>query len=390
MTTRQRQSVDALVSLLSSLSADHSRSAGYYGNVVGAPGPNSAPRRVLSSIGFLESTQYQLVAPNATHVSRGETDRPCALIRILPYGLREDSSVLLSPVQHERRRIDAYALGNVCVQDIDTTRKTVQVIERMTGEQGPAYHFIVDRRGGIYVCATLDDTIDPASPLSIDIALEGALVAPEKSWRAGHVTTLFELPLTSPQSDTLATLIAKLWTAYPTITRDFTPTGITVVYQDLPHQTELFNFTDGAWRTSSEFDHSNSDIPGILGAARNQLNFDLATDVFVAPSSRVRAVRAVAATAVYHADTVGARSMLLGHYAELAGLERSQAMQTTSRREFFVQRLAEAQTDALHAANAASSAAGAGTASPTPSVSGAAPSVFDFTTGRWQDDQNPY
>ncbi len=390
MTTRQRQSVDALVSLLSGLSADHSRSAGYYGNVVGSPGPNSAPRRVLSAIGFLESTQYQLVAPNATHVSRSETDRSCASIRILPYGLREDATVLLSPVQQERRRIDAYALGNVCVQDIDTTRKTVQVIERMVGAQGPAYHFIVDRRGGLYVCATLDDITDPTSPLSIDIALEGALVTPEKSWRAGRVTTLFELPLTPRQSDTLATLIAKLWTAYPPITRDFTPTGVNVVYQDLPHQTELFNFTDGAWRTASEFDHANSDIPGILGAARNQLNFDLATDVFVSPSSRVRAVRAVAATAVYHADTVGARSMLLGQYAALAGLERSQSMQTVSRREFFVQRLAEAQTDALHAANAASTTANAGPTSPTPPVTNTAPSVFDFSTGRWQDDQNTY
>lgn len=368
MTTGARDFAAAL----SAIAGDHARSTAYYGNARGRPGVRRA--RVVSSVAFMEGVRLTRVAPHETHVSRGE-DRVVARAVVQLYGLQEDARLLASTEAEDRNRVRDYDGLHVTGDDLETGAKTLAQLELMVGERGPARHFLVSRRGDLYIGAAIDDSVDPAYEDAVVIGLEAACAATRASHDARRVTELLELPHTREQMDTFGVLLAKLRTAYPAIEREIEDPGVPALTK--------FNFTENAWREVSPFDHALSDWASV-NAIGEMLSLDLATEVFDRPGARPRAARAVAELALGEADTIGARSELLSQYAVAAGLDRSSAMQAATRQEFFVQRIHRAQA-ATQEASAGAARVQAATQVPTITPpANVSPFVYDFSTGRWQ------
>lgn len=353
---------EEVAAVLSAEAADHARSVAAYANA--SPSRRALRRgRLLSSNGLRESVTFGFVSPNAALVSRGE-NRACATVRLVPYGVAEDADLLRRTDAEARLAVAPLAgsPGYVASRRVADDDKTAALVGRMTSPQGPAYHAVVSR-AGVLICASLDDVVDPASPLSVDVAYESAVGAPEVEWLAGPPGTLVQLGLTDDQADSIAVLLAKLYAAYPTMAQPPTPVW---TYGTLAEQA---NFLD--------------DLMSRVGAVGP---FDLASEVFEAPGTPApRTGRSTAAAAVTLADTMGERSPLLGDYARLAASDRSRAMQATTRREFFVQRINSTHAQAEEAGTAAATAAAASPSVPR-SVSNAGAQTYDFTTGRWQDE----
>lgn len=363
---------------ITALAGDHQRSTAYYGNARTLPG-TGRPARVVSRVGFLEGARLLRVAPNPALVSRGE-DRAVARVVVQLYGLRSDAARLLDTRPEERNRVVAYGGGTVAPNDLESNAKTLAEVGRMTSTSGPARHFLLNRRGDLVIGAVLDDVTDPAYDDAVVVGVEGALAADATAHAGGRVTELLEVPLGARQVDTFAVLLAKLKAAYPSAEVEIEDPGIAALRK--------LNFTDGAWQENSPFDHSASDWPAVNAAVAQLGTFDLATEVFDVPgTSRPRTTRAVAEAAVGTADTLGARSVLLGQYAASAGVERSHTMQTAQRHDFFVQRIQRAQAQAQAAGGAAAQVQGVAqvqTFSPPANVDAF---VYDFATGRWQSGE---
>lgn len=389
----RRPAVDALVAVLTRVSADRSRTIAYYGNARPRPGRSPRAAHIISDTGFLVDAVYSLLAPNPSHVTRGTGDRACTSITLHSYGGAADIDAIL----RTRRTVAGPEAGAVmsaeCNDATYAPAKTQRLIEQITGDTGPAYHFVVTRRGDVLVCALLDDTV-VASPAAdrattIDIAVETAFAAPAVSWEAGNVSQIDEMPYTDAQLDTLAVLIAKLLVAYPSITLE----TMRHIQPALPSPARHWNFSANAWNAdgASPFDHTRSDLPGFANVVMGQRDFDLATEVFEVPaSSGPVAGRAEAISAVDSVDTLSARSVVLGAYAEIAGLERSHAMQATTRRQFFVQRIGQAHQQVHTAAATAQQVATTGVAAPDQSVGNTDPYRYDYATGIWLDNSKTY
>lgn len=357
---------------LTAIASDNARSTAYYGNARGRPGVRRT--RIVSSVGFMEGIRLTRVAPHATHVSRGE-DRDVKRVVVQLYGLQEDARVLASAEAEDRNRVRDYDGLHVVVGDIDEGSKTLTELERMTGEQGPARHFLISRRGDLYIGAAIDDSVDPAYEDAVVIGLEAACAVPNGAFTERRVVEVLELPHTREQMDSFGVLLAKLRTAYPSIEREIEDPGVSSLTK--------FNFTENAWREVSPFDHTLSDWAGV-DAVGEALALDLATEVFETPGAQPRAARAVAELALGEADTIGARSELLSQYAVAAGLDRSSAMQAATRQEFFVQRIHRAQAATQEASAGAARVQGATQVQTLTPPANVSPFVYDFATGRWQ------
>jgi hypothetical protein len=404
--------VDDVSQALSRVAADTRRTTAYYGNLRGAPGASLRPRRLVSEFGFPEGFSFSYVAPATAHVTPHDAPRNVTSFTLHPYGLLDDVARLTSSTAADRRShtagngrtsgvaaypADARLLMSAELEsDTYAPRKTTRAIEALvTAARGPAYHFLVTRRGDLFVGALLDHATTAShdnAETTIDIALEGAFVVRrEDHARQRFDARLVELPYTPDQLLTLTTLIAKLRTAYSAVPATLDG-GILYDYDPARYlNAPKYNFSNGAWRGASLFDHGLADAPAFLTNLALVPPFDLATQVFLTDRTPPPvATRAVAQTAISQADTVGQQSVLLANYATLAGPERSAAMQQTPRAQFFVQRANMAVRDADGAGNSSANVAEAGRrASPGPAT-GVEPHTYDFTTGRWSDDHEPF
>lgn len=376
---------DDAAAALSAEASDHVRAVAVYANA--SPSRRALRRgRLLSGNGYLDTVTFGFVSPNAAHVSRGE-NRACTSIRLVPYGAVDDVALLGRTDGEGRAKVGPLAGldGFVASRRIADDDKTALLVPRIVGATGPAFHVAISRLGGVLICASLDDVTDPTAPLAIDVAYESAVAAYEAEWLAGPPSSLVELKMTQAQADSLAVTLAKLYVAYPSIARD------PVVVWNAGPAVERLDFTGAAWRDWPAPQGPGADRATPAGVAASLGAFDLATEVFERPGTSVPSTsRALMASAVTRADTLGQRSELLGNYARAAGADRARAMQAVSRQEFYVQRVTSSQAQANDAGAAAAAAAATTPSGPRP-VTNSGPWTYDFVTGRWQDEnQSPY
>jgi hypothetical protein len=408
---------DVLSGALTRLANDRRRRVTQYANLTPRPGSGTIPQRLLSDIGFLEALQFSYINANPAHVTPPDDDNPRDIRQIVlcAYGLQLDAA-RFSARNTVIRTVRGpgisglapfAALPDVLVsaeltEETYSVQKNDVVRRNMTQRRnGPAYHFLIDRNGGIAVGPALDyrTSVVPArSEHGIFIGLEGALGIARTDFEAGRTDAFFELPYTSLQLLTLAILLAKLFTAYPTIPRTIsTPTDGTtpaLIYTASTLAGELThrNFSNGAWKNTEHngFDYSATDDSALSVSIMNEGNFDLATEIFrPAQAPRAIAARDVARTAIGTVDTAGAQSLFLGAYISLAAPERANDIETQTRRQIFIERLRSTHTEADDTgALAAEVAEGGVSLTPIhPTVTNIEPHTYNYTTGLWGDGE---
>lgn len=432
------RSLETLQQLLMNVARDSVRAIEYYTNDRVRPGGEALPIRLLSDMRFPEGTEFSYIASARAHLNSSDDPRAIRTIVLHPYGWAEDMRRLQStraidrrvrtpPTDNRRRRgstptsrvedglialvedptyvIPAYARG----ANRSCDAKTMSVIQGMTNPQrGPAFHVVITRKGAVYVSASLDDRlsstdVEAARDTVVDIAYEALLTVNRRDLEAAvtSATTsalnLQELPMSTPQINSLAVVFGKLFAAYPSFSRVIvdnpTQPGIYVQW-GLAAMVQGGNFTNQQWVTSSSFNFATSDLPEFLDIVTRLGAFDLTTEVFrpYTPNLPTTA-RAQARTLISNIDTLGARSDAMGAYASLAAPDRSYEMQATARQEFYVQRAVAATGTADQAVEGAGTLAAVDTATP-PSITvdeqSARPHVYDFTTGLWCDNDEAY
>jgi hypothetical protein len=290
--------------------------------------------------------------------------------------------------------------------DVDTysAEKNAVVFRNMTTRHsGPAYHFLLDRKGGLSVGPGLDyatSVVPTRSEDSVFIGIEGALGLLREDFVSRVASTYFELPYTAAQIEVLTILFAKLKTALPEIplrTQNDAVAGVlALVYEPvevLPLDKQL-NFTNELWKsstTSSPFEYEATDDSNIENNVEAEGSYDLAREVFrTAEAPRAVAARDAARVAIGQVDTTGRTAVALGAYISVASPERANAMEGQSRRELFFTRQRAAHQAADEAGQHASSTTADSQAISLirPRVSNAEPHVYDYDRGVWGDGES--
>lgn len=406
---------DVLSASLTALANDRRRTVTQYANIEPRPGEADAPRRLLSDIGFPEATQFSYVNAHPSHVIPPQDEEPRTIRQfvIKPYGLSLDLARFNGRNRNIRTTRGANVTGVAAHPDDDTilisaelaedtysAQKNEVVIRNMTTRRsGPAYHFLIDRRGGLSVGPGLDYATSVNAARSEDgvfIGMEGALGLSRTNFAGRHASQSFELPYTAAQIEVLVILLAKLQTAFPEVRLQFqndaSPGVLTCVYEPAQGLTldQQLNFTNERWQTStvSPFEYSATDDAVIAASVSLEGAYDLATEVFrTAEAPRAIAARDAARVAIGQIDTAGRVSVAMGAYVYLASPERANSMEGQSRRELFVTRERASHQDA-NSAGQQSSTVTNGTQSVTPihpTISNAEPHVYDYDSGIWGD-----
>lgn len=404
---------DALTLALSRRANDQRRQATQYTNLEARPGSSRVPRRLLSDIGFLTSASFGYINAHPAHVIPPEdaAPRPITQIALSPYGLSFDAACFSGAnrnVRHSRGAGNSGAAvmaqdGRLVVSaelDADTysEQKNYAVRYNMTtARRGPAFHALIDRRGGVAVGPGIDYQTLVArdrAPVAVFVGLEGALAQAREDFDAGRAD-YFELPYTSVQVTSLAILLAKLYTAFPDIPRSVVsdaeagaPATIYLLPEDIPAARQL-NFSDGRWAEQrTYFSYGATDNDQLSAAVLGEGAFDLPTEVFrTAEAPPAVAARDVARVTLGRVDTMGALSIALGAYTSLAVPERSASMQGQGRRELFVtrERASHLQADQTGERAGATAAGIKAVTVVVPEVRNDEPHVYDYTNGHWGD-----
>lgn len=346
-----------------------------------APGTRGA---WLSEVGFYVDLpfSYGSADPSNYHAPDGE-GRNVEAISIELYGLARDGARFwsneladglvrsacapfargLAPFPGASEYNGAADLG--ALGELDEKTSTLLAAMRAAGS-GVAYHAVVTRRGAVYICAPCDGSIPNAAAgeASVAIAVEAALVRPVGGG------DLVDAPPSGPQLRSLAALIAKIRVAYP---------GAPLQYAVRP--SEAANLSSVVpWYDRAE---NSAVLPALLGS---EPVLDLSTQVFresPPPSSR----RAESQVVLGTVDTLGATSLVLGAYTDLAAQDRASALQEAPRTRLFIARARAAVAAAeAHGATAAQVNRAATTAPVIAPATGAAPWIYDYATGRWGDE----
>lgn len=407
--------------VLSNLGNDRRRATNAYLNITARAGSTVPGRRVLSDVGFFEAVQVTYVNPARAHVSYGDADvrRDPTQIVLVGYGLQEDSRRLRSSNPQDRLlRHNASTLrsgvelhpdyptlvmnGDLRA-DTSSVAKTQNVVRAMTSNQGPAPHFIVNRRGDLIIGPSIDGvtTVVPAlKDSAVFIAVESMLVMTLEDHQARRFDRLIEAPLTPAQASTLLTLINKLLVALsatvPSTFHDVIEAGRAGfgylranTLEDVPAR--LFQQTPPALPVEGLTLNYGASTPAtVFTLAAQQGTYDLTTQVWRPPGTPpTRAGRQEARTAIGQVDTAGAESAYMGAYATIAAEERADAMQAQLRSQIFVQRHRVAHNDASNAGAEAARVAevGSGALLPTEVPVNAGIHAYDFTTGLWGDNK---
>jgi hypothetical protein len=366
--------------------------------------------RIFSDVGFRSDVAVTYLVPASAHVTEASEPRAITTVNLHVYGVDYDRRGLVAPGPEARRVFTAPEDGRVgaaglpgfasYVVHADQAPSTVSaertrrlVLAVTSAQTGPAYHAVVTRSGAVVFAVPLDDVVhaDPATAeASYDIAVEGALALGRTEQRSGNHDHFLELPLTPLQLDSLAVLLAKLKAAQPGLSLTFGETGLRYRFPTLTGA-EPYNFTSRGWtdRLGSPFDHTDSDVDGLLARIAGVGSFDLATEVF-RPSGAPDpgpSLRELARTAMGSRDTLGAASPRMALYATLAGEERAEDMRTASRSRVFIQRAqaAHAEAEAHDGDAATATAADALDDDAPPQVVNASVNAYNFVTGFWGD-----
>lgn len=400
--------LETLTRVLTNAAADTRRTIAYYGNLQ-ASGPARRPRRLLSEVGFPQSTSFSYIVPSASHVIRGQEQRACDRVTVCPYGVEDDVRRLTS-TQAQDRAVNT-AAGSAGVRlytgnslfyvhaglDAETVSagKTLRLVQSLLSRTGgPAYHVVIARNGAVYVCAALDDETRAAgsrSPVSIDVAVETAVAIRAADHEARRYDRLVELPFTDAQLACLAVVAGKVRTSYPAFRLGFvrhTESGPGMAYAWRAPQPSAMNFTNGAWRDVSPFNHEESDYERFIQRVDAAGAYDLATEVF-RPSAAPppSGARGTAQTAMAQISNAGERSVAMGAYAYVAGGARADELESQSRLRLFVDRIAVAHRDA-HATSAAAGHVASSASHPVPAATGVEPHTYDFGGGLWGDGKS--
>lgn len=408
---------ETVASVLTNISHDRRRTVAQYANVEARPGASQVPARLLGDIGFLERTAFIYGQANAANFVMGLDDEARAVTQIglLAYGHEEDYRRLTSSALEDRiLRTKSGATGALLYPDksgelslvipayCDIDREAVSVdktnllVQRAGSVQGPAPHVAISRSGDVIVFLSADavPAIEGGVTNGFYVAMETCLAIPRVDHNARQFSRVFELPFTEAQLLSLAVLLAKLYTAFPSIprlfTRDAGPTVEGLWYRLVPDLgITPANFASVLPQDPAEYFGDVYPTESSLDAfVREQGSFDLGREVW-RPSSLGRPTtgRQTARTAIASADTMGERSTLLGAYAAIAADERAEEMQGTLRSQIFIQRRRAAHQDSDAAAEQATTtvqAADALTTTTTPAINTSS-ATYDFTTGRWGD-----
>jgi hypothetical protein len=257
--------------------------------------------------------------------------------------------------------------------DTSVLEKTSSLLAAMRTEgSGVAYHVVIPRTGAVYVVAPLDEEVSPISGAenAVCVAIEGAA---RKRRTAGSRAEV--APLTGNQIASLGVLLAKLKSVYGV---DPVVSGA-LQYAVRPEDTAIQNLP-------SPIKAESAGLASLLAAVQAEGAYDVATEVF-RTSPPATSARSEARTVIGTEDTMGAMALLLGAYADVAALDRSDQMQQVARRTVFVQRARVAHTEGVEGAEAASTAANSEQLTPTiPTVENPGPHTFDYTTGKWGDE----
>lgn len=409
--------VDAIVAALGRRANDQRRTITQYANLEGRVGNTGTPPRLLSDIGFKETSQFGYVNAHPSHLIPPDDEEPRTIRQIVlcAYGLTFDRRRILS----RRSRVRTASSGpdtpgltrslantdiliSAALDDLSnySQEKNLAVVTNMTTRgAGPAYHCLIDRFGNVSVGPALDyqTTAVPARREdAIFVGLEGALGISFEDFNRGERQQYFELPYTDEQVDSVIILLAKLYTAFPEIRRNFdnvaSPGVLASVYTAQPvlPPEKLLNFSNNRWRdqTLSPFQYYRTDDEPLLAQADAEGAYNLATDIFrTAEAPRAVATRDQARVAISTVDTMGASSLVQGAYLSLASPERSADMQGQARRELFTTRQRAAHNAAAQTGNRAGNLSrGNQNVRPiSPEISNFEPHVYDYAGGLWGD-----
>jgi hypothetical protein len=128
----------------------------------------------------------------------------------------------------------------------------------------------------------------------------------------------------------------------------------------------------------------------LLGLSASEGIYNVSTEVFLRrpPSTQRRAEAQVSLGGRDNADTIGASSVLLGAYVDLAAMDRSDAMQAAGRMRVFVQRARVSHQSGDEGSEAAADVGGAEQMAPIiPPAENTSPHVFNYATGLWGDGE---
>jgi hypothetical protein len=405
---------------LTRAASDTRRTIAQLGNAQGVPGSQTRPRRLLSDDVLPVDIDFAYLSPDATNVVPSSEDRAVTSINVVPFGVETDVALITSPDAEDRRVRTALGAGldglaphpdddsilvpaAVTSDFLHSGDKLSRVVERMTTQQGPAFHVVVDREGSVRVCMSLDDhgAAQPDSEVTVDVAVEAIVGIRRIDYQNrafNRPDSFIELPLSPRQVTSLSVVVAKIFAAYPGVPRAVVEVGADGVryrWSDRAARGEAqpYNFTTPeVWQDQlhSPFTYENSDAAGFLARVNQELSgLDLATQVFRPPgAAAATGAREVARTAISQADTAGAASVQLGHYSGLAGTDRASAMQASARQRFFVDRITLTRRDVDTQTRAAADVVAAQPA-PQAAAIDVSPHVYDFATGRWQNDGSP-
>lgn len=401
--------LETLTRVLTNAAAVTRRTVAYYGNLQAAGGSSRRPRRLLSEVGFPRSSPFSYVVPSPSHVVRGEDQRPCDRVTICPYGAEEDHRRLTSTRPEDRVVTTAsgdagvrvyagnsgYYVHAALAPDTSSPGKTLRLVQSLLARTGgPAYHVVIARNGAVYVCAALDDETRAAgrrAHTSVDVAIETALAVRVEDHVARRFDRVVELPLTDAQLACLAVVVGKVRTGYPAFRLGRVGAdedGAGIAYRWVLAAVAAMNFSGGAWRGVSPFDHAESDHERFVQRVDALGAYDLATEVFRSEAAPPPSgARGAAQAAVAQVATVGARVVAMGAYAVVAGRARAEELASQSRLRLFVDRIAVAHRDA-HDASAAAGHVASAASHPPPAATGVEPHTFDFTGGLWGDGKS--
>lgn len=410
--------VDAIVAALNRRASDQRRTITQYANLEGRVGNTGTPPRLMSDIGFKESSQFSYLNAHPAHVIPPDDDEPRTIrqIVICAYGLNLDRRVFASRNRTIRSARGSNQAGVAPHPDNDSilipaaldaathsSQKQSVVVDNMTTRgSGPAYHYLVDRLGNVSVGPPLDyqtTTVPARHEDAIFVGVEGALGISRDNFRRSRSDQYFELPLTDDQVDSVVILLAKLYAAFPEVRNNFdniaTPGVLASLYTAAPTlpPERLLNFSNNAWRnqTLSPFQYYRTDNEPLLAQIDAEGAFNLATEVFrTAEAPRALAARDQARVAISQVDTMGRSSLVQGAYLSLAAPERSVDMQGQSRRELFVSRERAAHNAASQTGQEAGSVSrGSTSVTPVhPQITQFEPHVYDYTAGIWGDGKH--
>jgi hypothetical protein len=407
---------EVLSTALTQQANDQRRQVAQYANLEPRPGESEVPRRLMSDTGFLEATQFGYINAHRAHVIPPNDDDPRVIRQFVlqPYGFRLDQQrfrssnrVIRSAREQATGVIEHPDNADVLVSaELSATTYSAQknaVVRRNMTERhsGPAYHFLIDRNGGIAVGPALDfrtAVISARSEDSIFIGVEGALGILREDFTRRRYDRAFELPFTSSQVTTIAILLAKLYTAFPEVRKAFNNTAapgiLSTVYAPAPTLTPATrrNFVERGQEPTEnlEFDYSATYDDNFFTAVLEEGVFDLATEIFrTQEAPRAVATRDAARVAIGRIDTAGAVAVALGAYTSVASPERATEMEAITRRALFITRTraAHSSADQSGAQAGAVSTSTQSVAVVAPTVTNFEPHVYDYTTGRWGDGE---